>query len=297
MISPEGARPDDLVAFDLETTGLSPRSDRILEIGAVRYDRALRPLDQLQVIVDPQIPIPLAIQRLVGLSDEDVRGAPPPLEAATRFAAFCGDAPLIAHGGTFDQLFLRSLLADWFGSRLVYDTLDLARILLPTYESHSLPLLSRRLGIPHERPHRALSDALATGELFRVLLGAGRALPVDTQLEMRRVADQTPGPLATFLGDLVRRPGIDARAPIAAGPPRRCRRRGCRSTPLPPLRPTASAMPPRCCSVPTGRWRLATVTSTARRSCRWRWPSGRRWNGDAGSWSRRGRVSASPLPT
>jgi predicted DnaQ family exonuclease/DinG family helicase len=213
------AHADDFVAFDLETTGLSPRSDRILEIGAVRYDHTLRPLDQLQVIVDPQIPIPLAIQRLVGLSDADVRGAPPPLEAATQFAAFCGEAALIAHGGTFDQLFLRSLLADWFGSRLIFDTLDLARILLPTYESHSLPLLSRRLGIAHERPHRALSDALATGELFRVLVGAGRALPADTQLEMRRVADQASGPLATFLGELVRRPGIDAQPPLAASPP------------------------------------------------------------------------------
>jgi Rad3-related DNA helicase/DNA polymerase III epsilon subunit-like protein len=213
------AYPDHLVAFDLETTGLSPRSDRLLEIGAVRYDHLLRPLDRLQVIVDPQIPIPLAIQRLVGLTDTDVRGAPPPLEAAAQLAAFCGDAALIAHGGTFDLLFLRSLLSDSFGSRLVFDTLDLARILLPTSESHSLPLLSRRLGIPHERPHRALSDALATGELFRVLVGAGRALPDDTQLEMLRVAEQAPGPLPTFLGDLVRRPGIDATAPLAISPP------------------------------------------------------------------------------
>ena len=139
------SQPDHVVAFDLETTGLSPRSDRILEIGAVRYDSALRPIDELQVIVDPQIPIPLAIQRLVGLTDEDVVGAPPPSEGAARLAGFCGDAALIAHGGTFDLLFLRALLSETFGSRLIYDTLDLARILLPTYESHSLPLLSRRL--------------------------------------------------------------------------------------------------------------------------------------------------------
>ncbi|MGA7988087.1 MAG: helicase C-terminal domain-containing protein [Candidatus Dormiibacterota bacterium] len=205
--------PDHLVAFDLETTGLSPRSDRILEIGAVRYDEALRPLDQLQVVVDPQIPIPLAIQRLCGITDEDVRGAPPPLEAATQLAEFCGDAALIAHGGTFDLLFLRALLSESFGARLIFDTLDLARILLPTYESHSLPLLSRRLGITHERPHRALSDALATGDLFRVLVGAGRALPPDTQTAMRRIAVQAPGPLFEFLSDVLVRPGVDAEAP------------------------------------------------------------------------------------
>jgi Rad3-related DNA helicase/DNA polymerase III epsilon subunit-like protein len=201
---------DHLVAFDLETTGLSPRSDRILEIGAVRYDRALRPIDELQVVVDPQMPIPLAIQRLVGLTDDDVMGAPPPAEAASRLAGFCGDAALIAHGGTFDLLFLRALLSESFGSRLIYDTLDLARILLPTYESHSLPLLSRRLGIAHERPHRALSDARATGDLFRVLVGAGRGLPDATLAEMRRVASQAPGPLTAFLDDVMLRPGVDA---------------------------------------------------------------------------------------
>ena len=144
--------PGHLVAFDLETTGLSPRSDRILEIGAVRYDHAMHPIDELQVIVDPQIPIPLAIQRLVGLTDDDVLGAPPPAEAVSRLAGFSQDAALIAHGGMFDLVFLRALLAEAFGSRLIYDTLDLARILLPTYESHSLPLLSRRRTLPPRRP-------------------------------------------------------------------------------------------------------------------------------------------------
>ncbi|MGA8636011.1 MAG: exonuclease domain-containing protein, partial [Candidatus Dormiibacterota bacterium] len=214
---------DHLVAFDLETTGLSPRSDRILEIGAVRYDESMHPIDELQVVVDPQMPIPLAIQRLVGLSDDDVLGGPAPAEAASRLADFCGDAALIAHGGTFDLLFLRALLSESFGSRLIFDTLDLARILLPTFESHSLPLLSRRLGIPHERPHRALSDAGATGDLFRVLVGAGRRLPAPTLAEMRRVASQAPGQLDAFLNDVLVRPGLEAVAPVdhaaVAAPP------------------------------------------------------------------------------
>jgi Rad3-related DNA helicase/DNA polymerase III epsilon subunit-like protein len=208
------SHPDHLVAFDLETTGLSPRSDRILEIGAVRYDRALRPISELQVVVDPQMPIPLSIQRLVGLTDEDVLGAPSPGEGAQRLDAFCGDAALIAHGGTFDLLFLRALLSEDFGSHLIYDTLDLARILLPTYESHSLPLLSRRLGISHERPHRALSDARATGDLFRILVGAGRSLPEGTRDEMRRVASQAAGPLQAFLGDILLRSDVDAEPPV-----------------------------------------------------------------------------------
>ena len=228
---------DHLVAFDLETTGLSPRSDRILEIGAVRYDEAMRPIDELQVVVDPQMPIPLAIQRLVGLSDDDVLGGPAPAEAATRLAAFCGDAALIAHGGTFDLLFLRALLTESFGSRLIFDTLDLARILLPTFESHSLPLLSRRLGIPHERPHRALSDARATGDLFRVLVGAGRRLPAPTLAEMRRVASQaagTPGRVSERRDGPTRAGGGTACRPHAAvaAPPVPCIRERAREPPL-----------------------------------------------------------------
>jgi predicted DnaQ family exonuclease/DinG family helicase len=208
------SRSEFLVAFDLETTGLSPRSDRILEIGAVRYDHALRPVDELEIVVDPQMPIPLSIQRLVGLTDDDVIGAPSPGEGAMRLDAFCGDAALIAHGGTFDLLFLRALLSEDFGSPLIYDTLDLARILLPTYESHSLPLLSRRLGITHERPHRALSDARATGDLFRILVGAGRGLPDPTTDEMRRVAAQAAGPLQAFLCDVLMRSDVVADPPV-----------------------------------------------------------------------------------
>ena len=240
---------DHLVAFDLETTGLSPRSDRIIEIGAVRYDEAMHPIDELQVVVDPQMPIPLAIQRLVGLSDEDVLGGPAPAAAATRLAGFCGDAALIAHGGTFDLLFLRALLTESFGARLIFDTLDLARILLPTFESHSLPLLSRRLGIRHDRPHRALSDARATGDLFRVLVGAGRKLPMPTLAEMRRVASQAPGPLDAFLNDVMDRPGLEAVPPVdhdatvSATPPVPATAPRAEGTPAPPSHPAVQPPP------------------------------------------------------
>ncbi|HWW09908.1 MAG TPA: helicase C-terminal domain-containing protein [Candidatus Acidoferrales bacterium] len=196
-------RPEALVAFDLEATGLSPKTDRVLEIGAVRYDSELRRTGQLDLVVDPGIPIPLAIQRLVGLGPDDVRGAPTPLEGMAQLADFAEGAVLIAHGGAFDLQFCRALQPEAFRNRLVFDTLDLARVLLPTAFSHSLVFLSGLLELRHERPHRALSDAEATGALFALLATAAERLPTGVLAEIRRVARQVRGPLQEFFDGVV----------------------------------------------------------------------------------------------
>ena len=191
-------RVSSYVAFDLEATGLSPKADRIIEIGAVRYTADLERIGELELLVDPAIPIPLAVQRLVGITSEDVRGAPSPPEAVAQLADFCAGAELVTHGGAFDMHFVTALAPDAFRNRDVYDTLELARILLPSMETHALQHLSRRLGLPHTRPHRALSDAEATGALFAVLLRRAQELPRSTLLEMRRVATPAGSPLGPF---------------------------------------------------------------------------------------------------
>ena len=192
------ARPEAYVAFDLETTGLSPKTDRVLEVGAVRYDAELRRVADLERLVDPGVAIPLAVQRLVGIGPDDVRGAPVPVEAIAELADFCDGAALIAHGGAFDLHFCTTLAPDAFSRRLVFDTLELARILLPTADGHGLPQLSALLALPHVRPHRALSDAEAAGALFAELVAAAARLPGQTLAAMRRVAEQTEGPLSAF---------------------------------------------------------------------------------------------------
>src|SRR5258708_7295467 len=117
----------DFVAFDLETTGLSPKSDRVIEIGAVRFGADMVARGRIELLVDPSMPIPLAVQRLTGLTDREVRGAPSPPEAMAQFADFCDGARLVAHGGMFDMAFCAALVPQAFGSsRVVFDTLDLA---------------------------------------------------------------------------------------------------------------------------------------------------------------------------
>jgi len=88
----------DYVAFDLETTGLSPKTDRVLEIGAVRFDSEMRRIGELEIVVDPGMPIPLAVQRLCGLTAADVAGAPTPAEGVAQLADFCDGAELIGMG-------------------------------------------------------------------------------------------------------------------------------------------------------------------------------------------------------
>ena len=194
----EPRRISAYVAFDLEATGLSPKADRIIEIGAVRYNADLERIGELELLVDPAMPIPLAVQRLVGITSEDVFGAPSPPEAVAQLADFCAGAELVTHGGAFDMHFVTALAPDAFRNRDVYDTLELARILLPSLETHALQQLSRRLGLPHTRPHRALSDAEATGALFAVLMRRARELPRPALAEMRRVAAPAGSPLGPF---------------------------------------------------------------------------------------------------
>jgi Rad3-related DNA helicase/DNA polymerase III epsilon subunit-like protein len=221
--------PREFVAFDLETTGLSPKADRVLEIGAVRFDGEMRRIADLEIVVDPGVPIPLAVQRLCGLTAADVIGAPAPAEGVAQLADFCDGAQLIAHGAGFDITFCAGLVPDAFGHRRVLDTLEFARILMPTADSHSLPLLSVALGLEHLRPHRALSDASATHLLFSRLRDAAEALPTAVLSVMRRVATEGGGELGFFFTTVVR----------GGGDPRRRAWAGAQPAAPPPPPPTA----------------------------------------------------------
>jgi DNA polymerase III epsilon subunit family exonuclease len=188
----------EFVSFDLETTGLSPKSERVIEIGAVRFGQDGVTLREFQLLVDPGMAVPLPVQRLTGITGADLAGQPSPLEAMAQLAEFCAGAELVGHGTAFDLAFCSQLLPDTFGRREAMDTLELGRILLPLAGSHNLGALGRQLGLHHERPHRALSDAQATAELFRWLLVEAASLRRVTFVEMHRIASQAGTSLGRF---------------------------------------------------------------------------------------------------
>ena len=156
------------VVVDTETTGLDPQGDRIIDIGAVRLDADLAVTDRFTTLVDPEIPIPLFVARLTGISDADVAGAPGIADALAGLREFAGDATLVGHNAAFDREHLAAaarrsgtppLSGAWF------DTLEAALLLFPELDRHALPVLVEELGLSWPA-HRALPDAEATAAVL-----------------------------------------------------------------------------------------------------------------------------------
>lgn len=163
------------VVFDTETTGLSPSTDEIVQIAAVRIVNGRRVRGEvLETLVDPERPIPQASTDVHGITDDMVKGAPTIAEVGRRFHDFARGAVLVAHNAPFDLEFLRRHEAR-MGVRFdhpVLDTLLLSALIYGRSETHSLDALATRLGIdiPEEARHTAIGDTIATADAFLKLV-------------------------------------------------------------------------------------------------------------------------------
>ena len=158
---------EEYVAFDLETTGLSSRKDRIIEIGAVIMKRG-RELDRFQTFVDPECPLERKIVDLTGIDDSMLRGAPKIEEVLPKFLDFVGDRVLVAHNSDFDTGFIRAACQK-LGYDYCYtaaDTLILAQNLMPQLNKFKLDIVSNALSLPEFNHHRAGDDAAICGMIM-----------------------------------------------------------------------------------------------------------------------------------
>jgi len=151
-------------AFDLETTGLDPKEDAIIALGAVHLlgSRVLRH-EVYEALVDPGRPIPKASTEVHGLTWEMLKGKPRLEEVLPAFRAFLEGSVLVAHNGAFDMAFLRKVGID---QPPLVDTLLLAHLLFPDLKDHRLERLAERFGVPVLGRHTALGDALMTAEVY-----------------------------------------------------------------------------------------------------------------------------------
>ncbi|HET8569677.1 MAG TPA: 3'-5' exonuclease [Candidatus Limnocylindria bacterium] len=159
-------------AFDLETTGMDPRSDRIVAVGAVRFTHDGAVSDSFDELVDPGRSIPALATSIHGIDDRMVRGRPPLEVVLPRFRAFVGEAIPVAHMAAFDLAFLQGPLrrARLATLERVLDTAVLASRLVAPVPELSLEALCARLGIGTEGRHTALGDARIAASLFVGLL-------------------------------------------------------------------------------------------------------------------------------
>jgi|GEM_PF-2353837 len=160
-----------LLFLDIETTGLDSQTSELLELSAVRFDgdKIVATFDELVALHDENLEIPPLVQRLTGIRKEDLVGKPSIAEIRRKFLAeFLDQADIIVgHNISFDTGFLR-VKGFEFGNDEI-DTYPLSTIILPEEESHSLEVLTEKYELPHENAHRALADAIANLELWKLL--------------------------------------------------------------------------------------------------------------------------------
>ncbi|MBS1997699.1 MAG: WYL domain-containing protein [Cyanobacteria bacterium SZAS LIN-2] len=163
------------VAFDVETTGLSPIACRIVELCAVKFSLDGTISETFSTLIDPGHPIPAEVSALHGITDEMVAGAPGPQEALEKFFAWLGGARpvLMAHNASFDVEFIKveALRCGLpIPQNLVLDTLYMAQVLVSDCANYKLKTLSEHFGFGGSLYHRALDDSIYVEKLFRKLL-------------------------------------------------------------------------------------------------------------------------------
>jgi DNA polymerase III epsilon subunit family exonuclease len=158
-------------AFDTETTGLSHKKDRVVEIGAVKFRGDGTVLSVTNWLVNPEREIPFYATEVHGITTAMAAGAPVFAEVWPEFKEFCAGTVLLAHNANFDVGFLKVELgqADIKAPAFpVGDTLRLFRKWFPHAESHSLEKLSTELGVAGDTYHRAEADAFHIVNFFNV---------------------------------------------------------------------------------------------------------------------------------
>ena len=159
------------LAIDLEMTGLKVKTDRILEIGALRMENG-SPAGEFSALINPHCVIPADITQLTGITQEMAENGEELSDVLPRFLEFAGELPLLGHNLSFDYSFLKQAFVN---AKLPFerpgiDTLKLARRFLPKEQKKKLTELRSLFCIDTGTVHRAVSDAYAAALIYERLL-------------------------------------------------------------------------------------------------------------------------------
>ena len=206
------------ISLDLETTGLDPEHDEIIEVAAIRFD-ASGVLDTYQSLVNPGRKLEYRIALLTSIDEAELAAAPLFSSIASDVAAFVGLDPIVGQNPTFDTTFLARYGVEVFGP--TYDTFDLAMILIPGLRQHSLGAIADHLGLAFTSRHRAMADADAAMRVFAALRQRLLDSPPDLLAEAERIAANSEWSLRHLFRELAagrsRAPGDSEREGIVHG--------------------------------------------------------------------------------
>lgn len=194
------------IVVDLETTGNSvKKGDRIIQFAAVVIKDG-QIVDRFSSFLNPGQPIPIFIEELTGITDEMVKDAPLFSEIAPKVVEMLQGASFVAHNVLFDLSFLQEELImagyeGFYGS--VLDTVEMARILLPTSDSFKLSDLALQENLEHDRPHQADSDAYVTAELLLILFEQLQRLPLATLKQLHSLSHGLKSDLNEIIEELI----------------------------------------------------------------------------------------------
>lgn len=174
------------VALDIETTGLDPNKDAIIEIGAIKFS-GRRIEDEWSTLINPGRRIPPFITQLTGITDQMVLKAPNLQSQLSSLTRFIGDNPLLGHNIRFDVSFLRPHRV--LGYNETIDTYEMAAVLLPRASRYNLGALAQALGVLYPSAHRALDDARTTMGVYLRLLDEAEGLPISLVAEIVRLSE------------------------------------------------------------------------------------------------------------
>ena len=190
-----------IVAVDLETTGIDPSSDRIIEVGLVKFMGSSE-MARFSTLVNPNTRISNFIRRLTGIEQKELDSAPDWDLVSPLISEFISSHPIVAHNVSFDAAFLRSYGINLIGHN--YDTLEMARVILPEGPEYSLGKLSEKFAYQHSNPHRALSDALVTRDLFLELIRRFKELDPVTLGTLSRIGKQSEWSIGVLASQLLK---------------------------------------------------------------------------------------------
>lgn len=153
------------VAIDVETTGLSPVANELIEISAIKYN-GNKKIDTFTTLIKPKVKIPYYITNITGITNEMVEESPYVEEVMPKLVEFIGDSPIVAHNANFDYKFIQNYSKNSFSKNTLIDTVQIGRRLYPKLPNHKLGTIAKHIGITEDGFHRAEFDCECCAKIY-----------------------------------------------------------------------------------------------------------------------------------